>query len=387
MRNRVVVPISAVTLVAAVVLWTPGPVLGQQQAPTGALVNQGREETVEAARKASPRSGDDALKFFQEEVDAQMARAIERVWDPNKPRAASPRTAWGDPDLRGYWMSVSYTPMQRPRDVEKPFYTPQEAIEAFKKDVAEDAAVDPATVHYDWKEFGMDAWQSPVRPNLRTSLIIDPPDGRVPALTPEARARQEAAGGGGRGSSVPTRGLAERCVTGNQGPPRVGGHDNDSQILQMPGYVVLVTQSNHDVRIIPTDGRPHLDQKVRTWLGDSRGRWEGDTLVVETTNFHPDRDWRGATSNLTLVERLTRVDNDTLLYQFTVNDPTTWTKPWTFENPWPRGEGPIYEWACHEQNYGIINVVRGAQIRETEYLALPPDQRPAIRAGGGGGGE
>jgi hypothetical protein len=219
-------------------------------------------------------------------------------------------------------------------------------------------------VHYDWKEFGMDAWQSPVRPNLRTSLIVDPPDGRIPAITPEGRQRLQAEQ---RGASVPSRGQAERCITGNQGPPRTGGNDNHSQIMQVPGYVILVVQSNHDVRIIPVDGRPHLHQNVRTWLGDSRGRWEGDTLVVETTNFHPDREWRGSSVNMHLVERFTRVDADTLLYEFTATDPATWTRPWTFESPWPRTQGEVYEWACHEQNYGLINVVKGAQIRATEF--------------------
>jgi hypothetical protein len=363
MRSRILVPLRAVWLVTMVMALAPVPVLGQQ-APPSALVNQEDARVQEAARKASPRTAEEALTFFKAEVDAATARAIARVWDPSKPRPRSPRTAWGDPDLRGYWMVESYTPLQRPNGVTKALYTPEEAVAAFAKAVADDAAVDPATVHYDWKEFGMDTWQSPVRPNLRTSLIVDPPDGRLPAMTPEARQRQQAAV---RGTSVPTRGLAERCITGNQGPPRVGGNDNHSQILQLPGYVILVVQSNQDVRIIPLDGRPHLDTSVRTWLGDSRGRWEGDTLVVETTNFHPDRDWRGSNANMHLVERLTRIDADTILYEFTVDDPTTWTKPWTFESPWPRTTGQVYEWACHEQNYGLINVVKGAQIRATEF--------------------
>jgi hypothetical protein len=309
------------------------------------------------------------MEFFKAQVDAAMAKAIPRVWDPNKPRGRSPRTPWGDPDLRGYWMVESYTPMERPRAVAKAMYTPQEAVEAFVKAVIDDAAVDPATVHYDWKEFGMDAWQSPVRPNLRTSLVVDPADGRIPAMTPEGRKRQQ---GEQRGATVPSRGQAERCITGNQGPPRTGGNDNHSQIVQIPGYVMLITQSNHDVRIIPTDGRPHLDQKVRTWLGDSRGRWEGDTLVVDTTNFHPDREWRGTSPDLHLVERLTRVDADTILYEFTITDPASYTRPWSFESPWPRAEGKVYEWACHEQNYGLINVVKGAQIRATEFEASQP---------------
>ncbi len=145
-----------------------------------------------------------------------------------------------------------------------------------------------------------------------------------------------------------------------------GGYNNNYQILQTPGYVVVLIEMIHDVRIIPTDGRAHAPSSIRQWMGDSRGRWDGNTLVVETTNFHPNREWRGATSNLHLVERFTRVDEDTISYQFTVTDPTTWSRPWTAETPWPRIEPPLFEFACHEQNYGLINVVTGAQIRATE---------------------
>jgi hypothetical protein len=150
-----------------------------------------------------------------------------------------------------------------------------------------------------------------------------------------------------------------------------GNHDAESQIIQAPGYVVLLMQSNSDVRIIPLDGRPHPPSTVRTWLGDSRGRWEGNTLVVETTNFHPERLWRGSAENLHLVERLTRVDPTTLEYTFTVTDPTTWTRPWTVEVPWPRIEPGMYEFACHEQNYGLINVLKGEQIRAREDAKRP----------------
>jgi len=364
MRKQVFVSFSAATCVMTLMAAAPVGAAAQQAPPPSALVNRGEQAVQEAARKVSPRTADDAMKFFEAEVARKTAEAVARVWDPGKPRTPSPRTAWGDPDLRGYWMVESYTPMQRPNGVTRAFYTPEEAVQTFAKAVADDAAVDPATVHYDWKEFGMDAWQSPVRPNLRTALVVDPADGRIPAMTPEGRQRAQ---GEQRGTTVPSRGQAERCITGNQGPPRTGGNDNHSQIVQMPGYVILVVQSNHDVRIIPLDGRPHLPQSVRSWLGDSRGRWEGDTLVVETTNFHPDREWRGSSPDMHLVERFTRVDPDTLLYQFTVTDPATWTKPWSFESPWPRTQGEVYEWACHEQNYGLINVVKGAQIRATEF--------------------
>jgi hypothetical protein len=331
-----------------------------------------------AAASAQAPSGTRDFHPTTTNTDAAIRAAAEAARSSAQARAnwKAPRTPWGDPDLRGYWLSLSYTPLERPSELgDKAFYTEEEALAAFKKAVEADAEVDPRTVHYDWKEYGMDAWQSPVRPNLRTGLIVDPPDGRIPALTPEGRERRTAAA---RGITVPSRGLYERCVTGNQGPPRVpGNHDAESQIMQSPGYVILLMQSNSDVRIIPVDGRPHLPSAVRHWLGDSRGRWEGDTLVVETTNFHRNREWRGSAGNMHLVERFTLTDAKTIEYTFTVTDPTTWTKPWTAEVPWPRIEPGMYEFACHEQNYGVINVVRGAQIRARENGGRP------VRAGGG----
>jgi len=357
MRTRVVTP-AAVALGAVIGLWAAAVVA---QAPSGTRTFDPTITNTDAAIKAA--------------ADAARAAAVARAnW-------TSPRTPWGDPDLRGYWLSLSYTPLERPAELgDKPFYTEEEALAAFKQAVEADAEVDPRTVHYDWKEYGMDAWQSPVRPNLRTGLIIDPPNGRVPPLTPEGQQRVAAAR---RGTSVPSRGLYERCVTSNQGPPRVPqNHDAESQIFQTPGFVIFILQSNSDIRIVPLDGRPHLPQTVRHWLGDSRGRWEGETLVIETTNFHPQREWRGAAGNLHLVERLRLVDGKTIEYTFTVTDPTTWTRPWTVEVPWPRIEPGMYEFACHEQNYGLINVVRGAQIRAREAAARggPPARAESERA-------
>jgi hypothetical protein len=355
-------------------------IIGALVSAPAVVSGQTRAEIAEAARKASPRSGDDALKFFEEEVAKKTAEAIARVYDPTRaPVSPAMRTPWGDPDLRGYWLSLSYTPLERPEKfADKPLLTPQEAIEFFMAEVKQDAAVDPATVHYDWKEFGMDTWQSPVRPNRRSGLIIDPANGKLPPLSPEGEKRRTETAAAAKKldpqtavSTLPN--LYTRCITGNQGPPRLPfNHDSESQIFQMPGYVLIMTQSNTDVRIVPLDGRPHLPQQVRPWLGDSRGRWEGNTLVVDTTNFHPDRIWRGATGNLHLIERFTRVDQDTISYQITVSDPATWSRPWTAEIPWPRIEPPLFEFACHEQNYGVINVVTGAQIRATE--GKPPSR-------------
>jgi len=357
---------AAITCLPLAAGW--GLVHAQTPPPPSALVNQRAEENVEKARALSPMSNEDALAYFEQDVDAALAKAIQTVWDPTRPRGGSPRTPWGDPDLRGHWLNLGYTPLERPDALAGiPLYSVQEAIEVFQRAVTADAAVDPATVHYDWKEFGMDSWQSPVRPNRRTALIVDPPNGKLPPLTPEGRARFAAQR---PRDSLESRGQYERCITGNQGPPRLPlNHDSESQIAQTQNYVLLITQANNDVRVVPLDDKPHLPEGIRSWLGNPRGHWEGDTLVVETTNFHEGRKWRGSAGDLHLVERFTRVDADTLLYEATISDPTTWEAPWTVEVPWPRIEPPLFEFACHEQNYGIINVIRGAKARAAEYEA------------------
>ena len=370
MLRPVFVPSSAVVVTVAAI-WASA--VAAQSPPPSALINQRSQETLEAARAASPRSSEETFAYFEDEAAAALERAVETVWDPERPRETSPRTSWGDPEIGGYWLSASYTPLERPDDLaDKALYTVEEAIEAFQRAVNRDASVDPATVHYDWTEFGMDNWQSPVRPNRRTSLVVDPPDGKVPALTAEGRARYEAHA---RRHTLESRGLAERCIAGSEGPPRVPfiQQIGESQIIQTPDYVLLIAQNNSDVRIIPLDGRPSIPGNLRNWLGSSRGHWDGDTLVIETTNFHPDRKWtrpRELGGNLHLVERLTRVEEDVLLYEATLTDPTTWEAPWTMELPWPRMEPPgLFEFACHEQNYGIINVLRGARTRAAEYEA------------------
>ena len=341
-----------------------------QSPPPSALINQESEETVEAARAASPHTSESTYAYFREEAESFIAEATSRIWDPNAPRETSPRTPWGDPDLTGYWLNVAYVPLERPADLAgKPLYTEEEAITAFVRWATRDASVDPATVHYDWTEFGMDNWQSPIRPNLRTSLVVDPPNGRVPPLTPEGQARLEQQA---RRHTLESRGLYERCIQGNQGPPRVPFLQNtgQSQIVQTPEAVILITQANSDVRIIRLAETSPPPPGVRSWLGESRGRWEGDTLVIETTNFHHGRKWDGSAGNLHLEERLTRVAGDTILYEATMTDPTTWEVPWSIEVPWPMMEPPgLFEFACHEQNYGIINVLRGARVRAAEYEA------------------
>ena len=380
MRARLLAPLGAVSLVVVVILlWAPVPVAGQ---------DSNREAAREAARKASPRTGDEAHKYFEAEIARKIAEATKRVYDPAKPAAANPpRTPWGDPDLRGYYITATYTPLQRPEKVTKALYTPEEAILAFKFATDSDSAVDPATVHYDWKEFGMDAWQSPVRPNLRTALIVDPPDGRLPALTAEAQKRNADAAAQAKIRN-PQTGVQifgntyTRCVMGNGAIPLVdggapgsdsaagaGGVSSELQLFQSPGYVTIVHQSNNDVRVIPLSGGPHVQESIRFWDGDSRGHWEGNTLVVETTNFRdrtPSTGPHDSTDALKVVERLSVVDEATLRYEYTMTDPKTWTKSWSVEAPLPRIDPPLYEFACHEQNYGLINLVMGAQITATK---------------------
>jgi len=346
-----------------------------------------------AVLAAQAPSGGKPLPSTTTSTDAAITAAAEAARSAAGLKEwTAPRTPWGDPDLRGVWMTATYTPLQRPVELgTKAFYTEAEAVAAFKLAVESDAEVDPRTVHYDWKEYGMEAWQAGATPNLRTSLIADPPDGRLPPLTPEAQKRREAAAARAKqrnpAAGIRTFGnLYTRCVLGLGAIPLVrGGNPGadsaaaaagvtaEALFFQSPGYVTIVMQSNNDVRIIPVDGRPGVPSQVRKWLGDSRGRWEGNTLVVETTNFNnkaPATNFQGSTDALQFVERFTRVGPNTLRYEYTVSDPNTWTKPWSVDTQMPRVDpSTIYEFACHEQNYGLINVVTGTQIREREGAA------------------
>ena len=342
-------------------------------AAEAALINQRSQEALEAAREVSLHTNATSIAQFQDQINEAVERATGgRVWDPEAPREPSPRTSWGDPDLSGYWLAVSYVPMERPDELAgKPLFTREEAVEAFARGVFSDASVDPATVHYDWKEWGMGSWQSPMIPNLRTSMIVDPPDGKRPAFTPEGQARYQAQA---RVATLESRSLLERCITGNQGPPRIPSIRNygESQIVQTQGHVVLMTQVNSEIRIIPLDDRPHAPDNIRPWLGASRGYWDGDTLVVETTNFHENRDWgrnRGTSPDVNVTERYTRIDDGLLLYEVTLEDPQTWELPWSYEMVWPKMDPPgLFEFACHEMNYGLINVMRGAKARAAENV-------------------
>jgi hypothetical protein len=282
-----------------------------------------------------------------------------------------PRTPDGRPDLQGVWTNATITPLERPRDLgAKELYTEEEAAEVRKRAMvpAPTAERGGTEAHYEFTQFGLDKTQAQVAFSLRTSLIVGP-DGRIPPLTDDARRRnaERAANAKGHEFDGPeSRGIQERClVWGNEGPPMLPpGYNSYLQIVQSPGYVVILQEMIHDARIIPLDGRPPLASSIRRWLGESRGHWEGDTLVVETTNFTEKTNFRGSRENLHVVERFTRVGENTIRYEFTVDDPTTWTKPWSAELPLAKDKGPIYEYACHEGNYGLPNNLSGARATE-----------------------
>ena len=307
-------------------------------------------------------------------VTAQAPTAGAQSGNPPKPWKLQ-RTPDGQPDLQGFWSNTSYVPLERPKNVTKPLYTKEEVVEAIKRAAAtETEQTEPGTVadvHYDFTQFGLDRSQSTVALNLRTSLIVDPPDGKIPPLTEEGQKRAAARADarrsmGGPYDAAENQPLGVRCIIMDRiGPPMMGGaYNNNYQIVQIPGYVMILVEMIHDVRIIPLDGRPHLPGAVRQWTGSYRGRWEGDTLVVESRNFNGKNPFQGSSENLRLTERFTRVDENTLRYQFTVDDPSTWTRPWSAEVPWAKTIGPLFEHACHEGNYGLGNILAGARAEE-----------------------
>ena len=320
-----------------------------------------------------------------------VASVLVAAQSPERAPAPPARTPDGQPNLQGVWQMNTYTPLERPKEFAgKEFFTEAEARDFFAKAATYNAEGDPG-LHYDNTEYGLDTWQQKgVRPNLRTSLIVDPPDGQLPPLTAEAQKRLSAATG--RGVRVQSRSVFERCHTGywRGGPMLKGvgsssipglaganigiGAEGEVQILQPPGYIVILAQSNNDVRIVPLDGRPPLSSTMSKWHGEPRGRFEGETLVIESSHFNEKLEFLGATRAVRIVERLTRVDADTLRYRATVSDPNTWPRPWSLDLDWPKAEPPIFEFACHESNYGLFNVLRGARVQQSRGL----------RIGGGG---
>jgi hypothetical protein len=287
---------------------------------------------------------------------------------------APPRTPDGQPDLQGFWTNSTYTPLERPKNVTKEFYTPEEAALAEKAAAArETEQTTPGTtadVHYDFSQFGLDRSQAPLAHNLRTSLIVNPENGRLPPLSDEGRRRaaEETARlkGVGRWDSAETNQLDDRClIMGGSGPPMLAtAYNSNYQIVQTPGYVMILIEMIHDVRMIPLDGRPQPNRNIRQWMGVSRGRWDGPTLVVETTNFNGRNPLEGSSDNMKVTEWFTRTADDAIQYKFTVDDPSTWSRAWTAEMLMRSTKGPLFEHACHEGNYGLYNTLVGARMEE-----------------------
>lgn len=311
------------------------------------------------------------ITFFSVTLGSAIAQ-------PTVPPAETPvpRMPDGRPDLQGIWDFSSLTPLQRPAALAGKEFLTDEEVSSLEAEAAAQVdrpprAGDPGSYNRFWFDQGTRVTQT-----RRTSLIVDPPDGRLPAYAPAGKDRMASREEARRRNAGPEdRDVDERCLLGfNSGPPMLpGAYNNFVQLFQIPGYVVILNEMVNDVRIVPLGGRPPLPQEIRQWRGDSRGRWEEDTLVVETQNFmelgtaHPAPNMElleALGSKLHLVERFSRLDADTLLYQFTINDPTAWAQPWSVEMTMARTEDTLYEYACHEGNYGLFNILAGAQADE-----------------------
>jgi hypothetical protein len=288
------------------------------------------------------------------------------------PATKIPRTADGRPDLQGIWTNATVVPLERPANLKgKEFYTKEEADENTRKVLgisSWERLGSQADVHYNMSQYGLDLSQVKIAATLRTSLIVGP-EGRVPPFTPEAQKRNTERAAANRGHQFDgpeNRPLQERClVYSTEGPPMLpSAYNSNLEIVQTAGHVAILQEMIHSTRIIPTDGSPHLPLSIRQWLGDSRGHWDGDTFVIDTTNFTGKTAFRNSTASLHLIERFRRLDDDTLLYEFTADDPATWARPWTAQLTLAKIEGPIFEFACHEGNLGMANTLKGARAAE-----------------------
>jgi hypothetical protein len=298
---------------------------------------------------------------------------------PQRPPYTAPRTPWGEPDLQGTFSNRTITPFERPERVNgREYFTPEE-VAAMEKAASERSGDEERNrgtrgdVERAYNDFWWDRGTKVT--TLRTSLIVDPPDGRMPPLTEEARRRAAAestrpafrgAGASGRGTdSWLDRSVFERCITrGLPGAMSPTAYNNNYRITQSPGYVAIEIEMLGGTRVIPTDGRRHVSSSIRQWMGHSVGRWEGDTLVVETSHFTDKVLYRGAAENLQLVERFRRVGPDEIEYRVTITDPTTFTRPWTVAIPFVDTGEPMFEYACHEGNYGMEGILSGAREEE-----------------------
>lgn len=345
-----------------------------------------REQRVEfEAPPAVPDNGrSDAARAFIAGPDNVRVAVVEAGWagvvrdeflaaatpEPGEPYTV-PRTPWGTPDLQGIWTgdAAHGIPLERPLDAaEIAALTPEEAAARRERGTLRSIW----GYEREWRDttlgFARDA------PSTQVAMIVDPPDGRLPPLTPEGEALVAAAANADRGPPAGPEDLSSwvRCITrGLPGMMMPGVYNNGLQIVQSPGFVAIQKEMIHETRVIPTDGRPHLGPNLTQWLGDSRGRWDGDTLVVEVRNFNGKSSYRGSGANLTLTERYTRTGPDTLEYRFTVNDPTIWTTPWTGMFTFGRDDTQyeLVEYACHEGNYGMTNILSGARAEERAQAA------------------
>ena len=310
-----------------------------------------------------------------------LGYAAEPAHNAAKPDKAfaQPRTPDGQPDLQGYWSNGSYVPLERPRSLgAKEFYTEAEALAIRNRQLQSEHSQAANDIHYDNA-----IWQgerfSKGPPDLRTSIVFDPPDGRLPPLSADGQklAAERAARGREISPASPeSRTLGERCITwGADGPPMLGSTYNANfQIVQNADAVVILTEMIHAARTIWLDGRPHISAAIHQLAGDSRGHWEGDTLVVDSTNFSDETNFRGppatarqdifSSPRLHVTERFTRSSGDTIVYRFTVDDPGVWTRPWSGETVLRKTKGPIFEYACHEGNYGLVDILAGAREAE-----------------------
>ena len=319
------------------------------------------------------------MKHHIHSVATGALAAIAALTAPVQPVAAQsqPRTAWGEPDISGVYSEFTIAPLERPPELgEKEFFTPEE-FTAFEQqrleEVDQDDETEPGTaadVHYDMGTFALSANEGTTSPNLRTSIVTQPKNGRIPPLVPAAVARRDARAEARRGREFDgpeTRSLTERCIVWSSTLPPIlpGGYNSNLQIFQSPGYVVIQGEMG-DPRMIPTDGRALPAELLPQWNGTSVGRWEGATLVIETAGFHPDAAWRNSSENMRVTERITRVDEDTLDYEFTVVDPNTWAEPWGGTYPLTELDGVLFEYACTEGNYGMANILSGARAAEEE---------------------
>ena len=295
-----------------------------------------------------------------------------------------PRLLDGKPDMQGYWTNQTFTPLERPAHFKDKAYFTAEEAEAFARRALQDVKDVPrgeevksdADIHYDDGIWLLEHYEKGAM--LRTSIITDPADGRIPALNAEGqkRAQERAAARKGIGpfDSAQARGLSERCIYwAHEGQPILPtGYNSNLQIVQAPGAFVIQPEMMPVARVVPLDARPKIGSALRAYRGDSRGRWEGDTMVIETTNYSEKTAWRGSSPNLKVIERLTMTGPKTIRYQFTVEDTSTWTRPWSGEYEMTRIDGPLFEYACHEGNYQLPSILKGARRVEEAAAQQKP---------------